>query len=104
MQQQLVLTWNAIMDHRFNPLKNVPFAARHYLMQVLAWMWSMIFSLSFLSIYAFGYVWVSHLLIIGGVFITISIFKRAETGQQRLSPAPHLSRASKCVWQMDREA
>ena len=103
MKQQTIMTWNAIMDARFNPLKHMTLAQRHYVMQVLGWMWSMIFSLSFLSILAFGYVWVAHLLVIGGVFITISIFKRAEQ-KQRLLPAPHLSRASKCVWQMDREA
>ncbi len=104
MKHQIALTWNAVMDNRFNPLKYMGLAQRHYLMQVLAWMWSMIFSLSFLSIYAFGYVWISHLLVIGGVFITISIFKRAEVSQRRRAPAPYLSRASKCVWQMDREA
>lgn len=104
MKQQILMTWDAVMDHQYNPLRNAPMAARHYLMQVLAWMWSMIFSLSFLSIYAFGYVWVSHLLVVGGVFVTISIFKRAAANEQKLLPAPYLSRASKCVWQMDREA
>ena len=104
MKNHLMMTWNATMDNRFNPLRYMPLAARHYLMQVLAWMWSMIFSVSFLSIYHFGYVWLSHLLIIAGVFITISVFKRAETRRQQLLPAPHLSGASKCVWQMDREA
>ncbi len=104
MKDQFTLTWNAIMDSRFNPLRNAPLAARHWLMQVLGWMWSMIFSLSFLSIYAFGYIWLSHLLVIAGVFMTIAIFQQAERRQQKLAPAPHLSHASKCVWQMDREA
>ena len=45
-----------------------------------------------------------HLLVIAGVFITISIFRTAEKSEQRLLPAPYLSRASNCVWQMDREA
>ncbi len=103
MKDHFVLTWNSVMDSRFNPLRNVPLAARHWLMQVLGWMWSMIFSLSFLSIYAFGYVWVSHLLVIAGVFITISFFKAAEKREQKLLPAPYLSGASKTVWQMDRE-
>ena len=31
-------------------------------------------------------------------------FKRVETRKQKRSPAPYLSSASKCVWQMDREA
>ena len=104
MKQQLVLTWNAVMDNRYNPLKHTGLAQRHYLMQVLAWMWSMIFSLSLLSFYTFGYVWTGHLLMIGGVFITISLFRRAKVNRRRLAPAPYLSRASKCVWQMDREA
>ena len=104
MKQQLDATWNAVMDSRFNPLRHMGLAQRHYLMQVLAWMWSMVFSLSFLSIYAFGYVWIGHLLVIGGVFITVSLFRRAERSQRKLAPAPYRSRASKCVWQMDREA
>ncbi len=104
MQQQLELTWNAVMDYRYNPLKYMDLASRHYVMQVLAWMWSMIFSVSFLSIYYFSYVWLGHLLIIAGVFFTITIFKRAESRRERLAPVPMLSSASKCVWQMDREA
>ena len=104
MNNQIAMTWNAVMDHRFNPLKHLDVRAGHYLMQVLSWMWSMIFSVSFLSIHYFGYVWVAHLLVIGGVYITISIFKRAETRREQMMPAPYLSGASKCVWKMDTEA
>jgi hypothetical protein len=103
MNKQIAMTWNAVMDHRFNPLKHLDVRSGHYLMQVLSWMWSMIFSVSFLSIHYFSYVWVAHLLVIGGVFITITIFERAENQRQQLTPAPYLSGASKCVWQMDRE-
>jgi len=104
MNEQIAMTWNAVMDHRFNPLKHLDVRSGHYVMQVLSWMWSMIFSVSFLSIHYFGYVWVAHLLVIGGIFITISIFKRAETRRERMAPAPYLSGASKCVWKMDTEA
>ena len=104
MKKQIVMTWNAVMDHRFNPLKHLDVRSGHYVMQVLSWMWSMIFSVSFLSIYQFGYVWVAHLLVIGGVFVTFSIFKRAENRREKLVPVPHLSGASKCVWKMDYEA
>jgi len=103
MNKQVAIAWNSIMDHRFNPLKHLDVRSGHFLMQVLSWMWSMIFSVSFLSIYVFGYVWLAYLLLIGGIFVTFSIFKRADTRRQQLAPAPHLSRASKCVWQMDRE-
>ena len=104
MNKQITMTWNSIMDHRFNPLRHLDIRAGHYLMQVLSWMWSMIFSVSFLSIYQFGYVWAAHLLIISGVFVTLSIFRKAEASREKAEPAPYLSGASNCVWQMDREA
>ena len=104
MTNQIAMTWDAIMDYRFNPLKHLDVRSGHYLMQVLSWMWSMIFSVSFLSIQYFGYVWVAHLLVIGGIFITVTIFKRAETRRETLIPEPYFSGASKCVWRMDIEA
>ena len=104
MNNQMAITWNAVMDHRFNPLKHLDLRSGHFLMQILSWMWSMIFSVTFLSIYQFGYVWVGHLLVIGGVFVTMSIFKSAEVQREKELPAPYLSGASACVWQMDREA
>ena len=82
MLNQILTSWKLVMDHRYNPLSHVKTAQRHYMVQVLGWMWSMIFSLSFLSIYAFGYVWISHVLVIGGVFITFSIFERARSRPQ----------------------
>lgn len=104
MKQQLEMTPNSIVDYRYNPLKYLDRASRHQVMRSLAWLWSTLFSLSFLSVYYFGYVWLSHLLIIAGVFMTISIFKRAPKRSRKLAPVPMLSGASKCVWQMDREA
>ena len=104
MKQAIVSNYDALMDSRYNPLRHMDLASQHTIMQALAWMWSMIFSLSFLSIYYFSYVWLSHVLVIAGVFITVSIFRRAETRRAKLEPVPLLSSASKCVWQMDREA
>ena len=104
MKNQTATIWKLVMDHRYNPLKHMKMQQRHYVMQVLGWMWSMIFSLSFMSIYVFGYVWIGHVLLIGGVFITFSIFERAKAQRENLDPVPNLSGASKCVWQMDREA
>ena len=104
MKNFIVSSWGAVMDNRRNPLSHLDLASQHYTMQVLAWMWSMVFSLSFLSVVAFGYVWLGHLLVIAGVFITISLFKASESRHHKSAPAPYLSRASKTVWQMDREA
>ena len=104
MNHQIVSLWRLVMDHRYNPLKYMKVQQRHFVMQVLGWMWSMIFSLSFMSIYVFGYVWIGHVLVIGGVFITFTIFERARANRENLVPVANLSGASKCVWQMDREA
>jgi hypothetical protein len=40
--------YNGIMDAKWNPLSKIPdIALRHLLMQLLAWMWCIVFSLYF---------------------------------------------------------
>ena len=56
MKQFIVNSWDAVMDNQRNPLSHLDLASQHYLMQVLGWMWSMVFSLAVLSIYQFGFV------------------------------------------------
>lgn len=93
------------MDSRHNPLRHLDLAGQHYFMQVLGWMWSMVFSLSFLSIFHFGVVWAAHLLVFGGCAMTVAIFREGEK-QRREMPAPvqELGNASRCVWKLDTEA
>jgi hypothetical protein len=105
MQGFIVDAWNAVMDSRHSPLRHLPLQTRHYLMQVLAWMWSMLFSLSFLSIFHFGYLWLAQLLLLGGVAMTVAVFREAE--RQRVGALPMQKRfgqASRCVWKLDSEA
>lgn len=56
MRKFIADCWAAVMDNRHNPLRHLDLASQHYFMQVLGWMWSMVFSLAFLSIFKFGYV------------------------------------------------
>lgn len=70
----------------------------------LAWMWCAIFSISLLSFTALGSVWPSQLLLFAGVLGTLAVLKQARSRRPKRAPVPHLSGASKCVWQMDREA
>ena len=105
MKQMIVESWNAIMDNQHNPLRHLDLASQHYLMQVLGWMWSMVFSLSFLSIFEFGLTWLAHLLVIGGIAFTVAVFREAD----RQNPAAvtarqNLSASSSCVWKLDSEA
>ncbi len=104
MRSFITNSWNMIMDNRFNPLRHLDMASQHYFMQVLAWMWSMIFSLSFLSIFYFHILWLAHVLVVAGVFITISVFKHADKPKVHVKCSDELSHGSVCVWQMDKEA
>ncbi len=92
------------MDNRYNPLRHLDMASQHYFMHVLAWMWSMVFSLAFLSIFQFQFMWLAHAVIISGVFATVIVFKRAEEKTARNPSNLHLGHGSRCVWQLDREA
>ena len=51
--------------------------ARHLIMQVLAWMWCIIFSLYFGSFVVFGITAAAHFLLIFGTFITAATFATA---------------------------
>ncbi len=105
MKTFIVDSWSAVMDNRRNPLRHLDLASQHYFMQVLGWMWSMVFSLAFLSIYQFGYVWMAHLLVFGGCCFTVSVFREAQKQQMEAARAiQELSRSSHCVWKMDSEA
>lgn len=103
MRNFVVSSWDALMDSRHNPLRHLDLASQHYFMQVLGWMWSMLFSLSFFSIYQFGVTWAAHLLLIGGAAMTVALFRESEK-QQALEQTPAMHRATACVWKADSEA
>lgn len=105
MKETIVDSWNAVMDNQHNPLRHLDLASQHYFMQVLGWMWSMVFSLSFLSIFEFGLTWLAHLLVIGGIAFTVAVFREAEKqSADALSGRQPLSASSSCVWKLDSEA
>ena len=97
--------WTTVMDSSRNPLRHLDLASQHYFMQVLGWMWSMVFSLTFLSIFHFGLTWMAHLLVIGGIAMTVALFREAETRTNRPQTSrTEYSHASSCIWKMDSEA
>jgi|TARA_E500000318_G_scaffold96651_1_gene97119 hypothetical protein len=72
-------SWNVIMDNRYNPLRNIPDVnTRHLIMQILAWMWCIIFSMWLGSVIAFGISAAIHALLIAGIFITVGVFETAK--------------------------
>ena len=97
--------WIAIMDSSHNPLRNLSLASQHYFMQVLGWMWSMISSLLFFSIFQFGLTWVAHVLVFGGIAMTVALFREAELKQANAIPVNNsFSSGSNCIWKLDSEA
>ena len=78
-------TWALIMDSEKNPLRHIPdINTRHMVMQVLAWMWCIIFSMYIGSIAAFGISASIHALLIAGIFITLGTFETAKRRPQYL--------------------
>ncbi|WP_133484782.1 hypothetical protein [Aliiroseovarius marinus] len=72
-------SWDAVMDESQNPLRNYSLPTAHMLMQVLAWMWSAVFSISVGSYFVFGVTAIGHVLLIAGVFITLMVFRKADS-------------------------
>ena len=79
----MIKLYKLIMDSKRNPLSNIPDTnTRHLIMQILAWMWCIIFSMWMGSIVVFGISAVAHALLIAGVFITAGVFETAKRRPQ----------------------
>ena len=71
--------WNVVMDHNTNPLKNIPdLNTRHMIMQVLAWMWCIVFGIIAGSMWAGVVSMMLHALLLAAVAITVATFEVAK--------------------------
>jgi hypothetical protein len=105
VQYFIASCWDAVMINRHNPLRYLSLSSQHYFMQVLGWMWSTVFSLTFLSIFYFGLTWMAHVLLFGGVAMTVAVFRESERqAAMKAAVTIELSTASRCVWKLDSEA
>lgn len=82
IRQHVITAWASVMDEERNPLRKLPLMTAHMLMQVLAWMWSAIFSVAIGSYVFFGISVIGHALIIAGIVVTLAVFHRAEPRNQ----------------------
>lgn len=79
----MIKLYNLIMDSKHNPLSHIPDTnTRHLVMQILAWMWCIIFGMSVGSVTVFGISAIAHALLIAGVFITAGVFETARRKPQ----------------------
>ena len=76
---KIINLYNLVMDSRRNPLSYIPDTnTRHLVMQVLAWMWCIIFSMLMGSILVFGVSATIHAILLAGIFATVGVFETAK--------------------------
>ena len=76
---KMIKIYNLVMDSRHNPLSHIPDTnTRHLMMQLLAWMWCIIFSMWVGSILVFGVSAVIHAILLAGIFATVGVFETAK--------------------------
>ena len=75
----MIKLYHLVMDSRHNPLANIPdTSTRHLVMQMLAWMWCIVFSMWMGSIVVFGVSAIVHAILLAGVFVTVGVFETAK--------------------------
>jgi len=90
MRTFVVNSYNSVMDSDINPLSRIPDnGVRHVIMQILAWMWCIVFSFWVGSITVFGYTAVAHVLLIGALFVTVGTFQTANKNPNALVKGYH---------------
>ena len=72
--------WGLIMNPNVNPLSNITnLKIRHMIMQILAFMWSGVFSIYIVnSLGVFKYTAIAHALLIAAIFVTAFVFQTAK--------------------------
>ncbi len=75
--------YQLVMDSAKHPRSNSPDVnTRHMSMQVLAWMWCIVFSFWMGSIVVFGISALVHAILLAGIFITLAVFETAKRKPQ----------------------
>jgi hypothetical protein len=101
MREWIYNCWNVVMDHERNPLSAIPdFSTRHMIMQVLAWMWCIVFGIIVSSIYAGVVSAVIHVLLLGAIAVTVATFETAKRkpGVFNLNTKYHTPSRARHMW------
>ena len=79
MKQFIYDSWNGVMNANINPLKHIPDTnTRHMVLQVLAWMWCIVFSMYMGSIFVMGVTMIAHVVFLAAIVITVATFETAK--------------------------
>ena len=80
MREMVYNSWNGVMNMDVNPLKHIPdLQVRHLVLQILAWMWCIVFSMYIGSWIVMGVSMVAHALLLTAIVITVGTFNVAKT-------------------------
>ena len=91
MKEFIYDSWNGVMNSNVNPLRHIPdLNTRHMVLQVLAWMWCMVFAFYFGSVVAFGVSAVAHAIVLAAIVITVATFETARTNPTFFSPRDNI--------------
>ena len=79
MREFIYDSWNGVMNANINPLKHIPDTnTRHMVLQVLAWMWCIVFSMYMGSIFVMGVTMIAHVIFLSAIVITVATFETAK--------------------------
>jgi len=75
----ILSAWRVVMDSDINPLSNIEnLTVRHMVMQILAWMWCIIFTMMTGTWMYLGVNVLFHTLLLGGITLTVAVFETAK--------------------------
>ena len=78
MRQFVYDAWNGVMNAETNPLRHIPDTnVRHMVLQVLAWMWCIVFSMYVGSFWVMGVSMIAHAIVLAAIVITVATFETA---------------------------
>ena len=86
MREFIYDSWNGVMNADINPLRHIPDTnTRHMVLQVLAWMWCIVFSMYMGSIFVMGVTMIAHVLFLAAIVITVATFETAKNNPKAFS-------------------
>lgn len=78
IRENVVFAWNFIFNHEVSPLRNIPdVAVRHYVLQLLGFMWAVSFSIALGSYTFFAWSVLGHTVLIAAAAITVATLTTA---------------------------
>ena len=96
MRMYIAECWDAIMSHNLNPLRHIPdLQVRHMILQILAWLWCIVFSLYVGSWFVLGLTFTAHFLLIFAIVATITTFTFSEKRVYRFREGYHSANRSR---------